>query len=150
MPHVIRCWSVEHVIAIRNNNNKAICTCNCSWYISFTSHGLFRSMDKNWLIFTKIQEWRAISHVTVFRGKCLRNITKYNFNHWGHINVSINRTSFCRCQAIIWTNAGLFDHWEWIAEKFESNTAIFIRENWSKVSPAEWWSFSLGLSVLRI
>ena len=80
----------------------------------------------------------------------------YPLTHWGRLahiwvsNLNIigsdNGLLPGQCQALIWTNTGIFRN---IPQRnFNINSNILIHEKPLIVSSAKWWPFCLGLSVL--
>ena len=78
--------------------------------------------------------------------------------HWGrvtHICVSklpiigsVNGLSPGRRQAIIWTNAGILLIGP-VGTNFNRNSYIFLKKIHLKRSSGKWWTFCLGLNVLK-
>ena len=113
---------------------------NCQQHDCFTTDRSYRA--PYWCMFVKrinqqiLTHWGRVMHI------CISKLT---------ITGSDNGLSPRRCQAIIWTNAGIFLIGPFGRNFSEISIEIDIfsfKKMLLKMSSAKWWPFCLGLNVL--
>ena len=82
----------------------------------------------------------------------------YDFTHWGQVtHICVSKLSITdsdnglspgRCQAIIWTSAGIFLI-QTLGTHFSKILTISFKKMRLKWSSGIWWPFCLGLNVLK-
>ena len=90
--------------------------------------------------------YRQHSKVTHTKNIWMQSMHLCILTHWGRVTrICISKLNIIgRCQAIIWTNAGILS----LKWNFNRNSNIFTEKMHFKMSSAKWQKFCLGLSVL--